>query len=1069
MFANVDLSSGQPRKNARSTSGETARAAGNNAQRLFLQKSLVLSSAVAGAFLCSAPAMASFEYVTHWGRFDTSGANAAFNGPTDVAFLKSNGNLLIADSNAGVTGGGEVVIQQANGTYVTKVASVNDQGPVRSAVDPASGDVYISTYYESKIRRYTEAGGTLTLANTWTGCTANGGNGPYTFGKTFGVATDSTGAIYVADYDNLRVLKMNTAGQCAAAPLTTYTKNGAPAQVFLNMTGLAVDSADNLWVADYGKQVLVKYNSAGVWQTTLTGFSNCGTTTAFNSPKDIDIDTTTNDMFVMDGTNGIIKLDSSGNFLTKVTKYNTSTTLSSPFGGGFTSGFYYATDYGHSAVVKYTNPTRKVAVTASAGGTVAADVGGVITGTTGGNTCTDQFVNATTVVLTATPNSGYTLSSWGGADGAACTGNTCTLTNIAADKVVTATFAATASPAPVVSEPPSIPTGGGTATLGEGDSVRVKDNGSDGTSIALPSPVITAQGTITRNVNISLPGTGSIGVSSSSNDTKLGVTHVTLPGATTSVSTVTVDQGSATFTASQTGQAMGGLKNGIVVVSGSRDSQVTLDTTGQNARIGVKSSDTIIVPTGSTGVSGTKVDLPPPTASGGQASTVNLAIGGQELTVRSTQANTTMTFQVVDVGGVKTPVLAVTGAAQVTTSGDDKPIVSVGGSVIKSGKSGSGQICNTIVQASSDASSDVVHVVTCYIVLPAGTFSALNGGVGNNFAAIKDGVVWAGETAEFDKAGVVTGAYLGSKEGTSDAVGDNLMPGGAKFAATGSYQANAFIPRLAGTSLRLKGAKLDESIFNVINNSLGLVGLPTIPGQSSQGVLNFQLTGTSSAQGVQNPLVTYAVNGDIASMAPSRRVRVDTSRADGVSIGDEGAVEVVAGGLVTTFVPAFIDPSAFADATTQFLPGSSSTLRSNGSWQVVAKDGTTYVLRPQWSYRKSASVPAWGAAIFSTAADGNLLISGNFSGNRISQYIFPDFYDYNTLQATFRSELNDSTLSVQPRMDGTAVATVNGKNYTLRPQWTVTRADSSRPAWWKDNGVFYIKNSDGTAQGFTVK
>jgi hypothetical protein len=421
----------------------------------FLRKAMVLVSVVAGALMSPAEALAGFGYVTHWTRFDTSGVNALFNGPTDVAFLKSNGNMLIVDSNAGVCSApscaavgaapptvGEVVIQQQDGTYVGFVTPNNNSGPVRVVVDPNSGDVYTSTYYDAKIRRYTEVGGALTLANTWTGCTANGGNGPYNWGKTFGVASDSTGAIYVNDYDNLRIIKMNTAGQCLAAPLTTYTKNGSAGQVFLNLTGIAVDSADNVWVADYGKKVLVKYNSAGVWQTTLTGFSNCGTTTTFSSPKDIDIDLATNEMFITEGggaNSGVIKLDSSGNFLSKATKYNTNTTFASPFGGGFTSGFFYATDYGHSAVVKYQNPTRKVSVTASANGTVAADVGGIITGTTGGNTCVDQFVDATTVVLTATPASGYAVT-WGGADGAGCTGNTCTLSSIAASKLVTATF-----------------------------------------------------------------------------------------------------------------------------------------------------------------------------------------------------------------------------------------------------------------------------------------------------------------------------------------------------------------------------------------------------------------------------------------------------------------------------------------------------------------------------------------------------------------------------------------------------------------------------------------------------
>jgi hypothetical protein len=209
---------------------------------------MLFFAAITCSILCPAPASAGFNYITYWDHYDTTGANASFNRPLDVAFLKSNGNLLVVDSNAGVTGGGEVVVQEPNGTYVTTVAAVTGQGPVRATTDPASGDVYLGTYYEKKVRRFTEAGGGLTLTDTWTGCTANGGFGPYTWGKTFGVAVDSTGALYVSDFDNLRILTMNSGGQCLAAPLTTYTKAGAPGQVFLNPTGLAVDAADNLWV-----------------------------------------------------------------------------------------------------------------------------------------------------------------------------------------------------------------------------------------------------------------------------------------------------------------------------------------------------------------------------------------------------------------------------------------------------------------------------------------------------------------------------------------------------------------------------------------------------------------------------------------------------------------------------------------------------------------------------------------------------------------------------------------------------------------------------------------------------
>ncbi len=618
-----------------------------------------------------------------------------------------------------------------------------------------------------------------------------------------------------------------------------------------------------------------------------------------------------------------------------------------------------------------------------------------------------------------------------------------------------------------------LPTGGGTAILSNGQSVIVTENGKDGTSISLPPPITTPPtGTTptpgaptTNSVNVTLPGTGTIGVSSDSVGTQLGVTKVTLPGATTAVNTVTVDKGSASFSASEKGQAMAGLSNGITIVSGNKDSKVSVDATGTNDKIGgLTDNVTLVVPTGSSGVSGTKVDLPQPTASGGKTATVNLNIGGHELTVASSQSNSTMTFEMKNIGGVQTPVLAVTGNAQITTSGEDKPIVSVAGNVIKTGKSSGGgirQVCNTIIQASSDVSSDVVHVVTCYIVLEPGTFSALSGGVDNSFAAIKDGIVWAGETAEFDKNGIVISAYLGTREGTTSAVGDDIVPGGNKFAAN-SFTNHAFIPRLTGSPLRLNEAKLDESLFGVFNSALNATTLPATPSQSAQGILNFQVNGGADSLQKAQSALTFDLVGDLVSVFPSKRIKVDTARADGVTVSNEGNVEVATGGLVTTFVPTVADPQGFAADIATLFPGAVSEMRWNGSWKVTTSDGRMFVGRPQWGIQSSAAGNG-----FAAQADGTV----TYSINGRTQVLFPDFHDYTTLLATFAKELNDPNLKVAPRMNGSVQATVNGRTYLLYPQWTLIPASqiTGKPSWWLDNGVVYIKNADGTAQGFGVK
>ena len=47
------------------------------------------------------PAVAGFEYVTHWNTYNPSVGGTAFNGLMDVTQLTSTGDLVIVDSNAG--------------------------------------------------------------------------------------------------------------------------------------------------------------------------------------------------------------------------------------------------------------------------------------------------------------------------------------------------------------------------------------------------------------------------------------------------------------------------------------------------------------------------------------------------------------------------------------------------------------------------------------------------------------------------------------------------------------------------------------------------------------------------------------------------------------------------------------------------------------------------------------------------------------------------------------------------------------------------------------------------------
>ena len=157
--------------------------------------------------------------------------------------------------------------------------------------------------------------------------------------------------------------------------------------------------------------------------------------------------------------------------------------------------------------MKLQDPSWKVSVTTSDNGSVSAD-SGIISGSRN-STCVDQFVTDKTVVLTATPDSGYSVT-WGG-DGTV-SGNTCTLSNINADKAVTATFSLSddndgASPA--VED--GVPSPGGGTGDGNGDTIPDSTQANvtsiltyDSADYATLDSTVTG-GTTIQNVTVSSP------------------------------------------------------------------------------------------------------------------------------------------------------------------------------------------------------------------------------------------------------------------------------------------------------------------------------------------------------------------------------------------------------------------------------------------------------------------------------------------------------------------------------------------------------------------------------------
>jgi sugar lactone lactonase YvrE len=156
--------------------------------------------------------------------------------------------------------------------------------PSGIAVD-SHGNVYVSDSFNNRIRKITPAGVVTTVAGTGVAGYHDGSVATAQFYGPQGLAVDASGNIFVADYGNNVIRKITTAGvvSTVAGNTTAGHVDGAAVSVaeFNSPAGIAVDATGNLYVADYNNNMIRKITAAGVVSTiagTLTaGYIN-GTT-----------------------------------------------------------------------------------------------------------------------------------------------------------------------------------------------------------------------------------------------------------------------------------------------------------------------------------------------------------------------------------------------------------------------------------------------------------------------------------------------------------------------------------------------------------------------------------------------------------------------------------------------------------------------------------------------------------------------------------------------------------------------------------------------------------------------
>jgi len=209
----------------------------------------------------------------------------------------------------------------------------------RGLATDSSGNLYVADTENHRIEKFSSAGAFI---SQW----GIQGIGNGQFSRPYGVAVDSSGNLYVADTDNHRIQKFSSAG----VYITQWGTFGNADGQFSSPYSVTTDSADNIYIADTYNNSIQKFSNVGTFIAKWGGISGSGDG-QFSMPFGVIADKSGN-IFVADtGNHRIQKLSNTGTF---IAKWGDSTAFNSPSGLATDgAGNVFVTDKDNNQIKKF--------------------------------------------------------------------------------------------------------------------------------------------------------------------------------------------------------------------------------------------------------------------------------------------------------------------------------------------------------------------------------------------------------------------------------------------------------------------------------------------------------------------------------------------------------------------------------------------------------------------------------------------------------------------------------------------------------------------------------------------